>query len=360
MGEPIRVLIVDDSVVVRRLVERALASDPDIEVVGTARNGDVGLEKIESLRPDLVTLDIEMPVRDGLETLRELRRRRIDVPVIMFSTLTERGARASMEALALGARDYVTKPTNVSDRETALQRVREELLPRTKALCRRTRVVRRTPPPSPRPKPQPATAPQVVVIGVSTGGPNALDELIPALPAAFSLPILIVQHMPPVFTAQLAARLDRHAKLAVQEGCDGTPLQAGRVYVAPGGVHMVVERRGAEVVLALNDEPPENSCRPAVDPLLRAAARVYGAATLAVVMTGMGSDGLHGCEAVHAAGGRILAQDEESSVVWGMPGFVVQAGLADAVHPLDQLAPAIVACTRRGAADVPAPLAPGR
>jgi len=340
----VRVLIVDDSAVVRQLMTKALDGVDGITVVGTAPNGEIALEKIGRLEPDVVTLDLEMPVMDGLQTLEALRERGSEVPVIVVSALTEQGARTSIEALTRGARDYVTKPAKVSDREEAITQVREALAAKVMALAGQPPKVasKVSAPPAPhRVRPASGVPVEVIAIGISTGGPNALDVLVPALPGDLPVPVLIVQHMPPVFTAQLANRLDRHCKLDVEEGCDGALVQAGHVYIAPGGLHMVVKRAGTEVRIETNEEPPENSCRPAVDPLFRSVTDVYGAGTLAVVMTGMGSDGLRGCESVHQAGGRILVQDEASSVVWGMPGYVANAGLADAQYPLDQLAAAI-------------------
>ncbi|HVW34903.1 MAG TPA: chemotaxis response regulator protein-glutamate methylesterase [Acidimicrobiia bacterium] len=356
----IRVLVVDDSVVVRRLVTRVLEEDPGIEVVGAAANGRIALAKIAQLEPDVVTLDIEMPEMDGLATLAELRPRWPRLPVIMFSTLTERGAEATLEALSLGASDYVTKPTGLHNATEAMASVEAELLPRIKALHGR-RLLSRMPStrkagaapgapvaapaapatsaPAVRLPDRPANARlDVVAIGVSTGGPNALADLLPALPASFPVPIVIVQHMPPVFTRMLANRLDARCGLAVIEAEGGEVLLPGRIHIAAGGRHLALARQGTQVVTVANDDPPENSCRPAVDVLFRSVAALYGTGALAVVLTGMGQDGLVGAEAIRVAGGQILAQDEASSVVWGMPGFVTRAGLADAVLPLDGLA----------------------
>lgn len=350
--EPIRVLVVDDSVVVRRLVTRVLEEDPEIEVVGAAANGRIALAKIAQLSPDVVTLDIEMPEMDGLATLAELRPRWPRLPVIMFSTLTERGAEATLEALALGASDYVTKPTGLHNAADALAAVKADLLPRIKALHGRRRLAALGGPAPARAAPSPpAATPAVerparpadarvdlVTIGVSTGGPNALSELLPALPATFPVPIVIVQHMPPVFTRMLATRLDSRCAVNVVEAEGGEVLEPGRVYIATGGRHLALARHGTAVHTVANDEPPIHSCRPAVDVLFHSVAALYGPGALAVVLTGMGQDGLRGAEAILVAGGQILAQDEATSVVWGMPGFVARAGLADAVLPLDALA----------------------
>jgi len=337
----IRVLVVDDSVVIRRMVTDLLSADPDVEVVGVAANGKLALAKIEQLAPDLVTLDVEMPEMDGLETLVHLRKLRPKLPVIMFSTLTERGASATLEALARGASDYVTKPANVGSVTQAQTQIRDELIPRIKALCGRVGLPRPAavsvaPPVPPRLALQ--TRADILAIGVSTGGPNALSALLTALPADFPLPIVIVQHMPPVFTRFLADRLSASCHLEVKEGEDGGILRPGLVWIAPGNFHMLVRRVGTEVCLALNQDSPENSCRPAVDPLFRSVAQLYGTHTLSLVLTGMGHDGRQGAEMIRRAFGHVLAQDEATSVVWGMPGAVVAAGLADRVLPLDQIA----------------------
>ncbi len=352
----LRILIVDDAVVVRKLLSETLANEPDIEVAGVAANGRIALQKIPQCNPDLVTLDIEMPEMDGLQTLREIRKSYPALPVLMFSTLTERGAAATLDALTLGASDYVTKPANVGSVAVAIERIRAEMVPKIKALCRRDP---EPPPARPRPAPRPCTpaarpAPMggpsllaaatgigVVSIGVSTGGPNALAELMPSLPQALGVPVLITQHMPPMFTRFLAERLNEKCALTVREGAHGMVIRPGEAYVAPGDFHMTLARAGGEVRLALNQDPPESSCRPAVDVMMRSVVALYGARTLAVILTGMGQDGLRGCELVREAGGRVLAQDEATSVVWGMPGFVTRAGLADAVLPLSLLASAI-------------------
>lgn len=346
----IRVLVVDDSAVIRRLVSTVLEADPAITVVGTAPDGRRALEMIRELEVDLVTLDIEMPVMDGLETLREIRRFRTRLPVIMFSTLTENGAAATLDALASGASDYVTKPSNVGSFERSLAAVREQLLPRVKALAGRRALVnaaRRVGPvavaqdPVARIERPPTTRrsqpPAVLAIGCSTGGPDALARLLPHLPAAFPLPIVIVQHMPPVFTSLFAARLDRTCAIAVKEAEHHDRLSPGVALLAPGDFHMVIEQATDHHRVALSQAAPENFCRPAVDPLFRSVARLYGAHALAVVLTGMGSDGREGARVIREVGGTVLAQDEATSVVWGMPGAVTQAGLATTVLPLDAI-----------------------
>ena len=338
---PIRVLIVDDSAVIRRVLSDVLAGDPEIEVAATAPNGSIALAKIPQVNPDLVTLDIEMPVMDGLETLKQIRKVYPRLPVIMFSTLTERGATATLEALALGASDYVTKPSNSDSLEGAKEHVRLSLVPKIKSLGgRRTGVVRAE-------KPAPVRRPsrrkiELVAIGTSTGGPNALGKVIPEIPADFPVPIVIVQHMPPLFTHFLANRLNSLSPLAVHEGEAGKALEPGHAWIAPGDYHMALVRRGTSVLLDLNQGPPENSCRPAVDVLFRSVAQTFGPNVLAVVMTGMGSDGLRGSKAIREAGGEVFIQDEESSVVWGMPGAVAEAGQADQIYPLDRIGQELV------------------
>ncbi len=362
----IRVLVVDDSVVVRRLVTDALSRDPMIEIAGVAANGRIALAKIAEVSPDIVTLDVEMPEMDGLATLVEIRKTRPKLPVIMFSTLTERGGVTTLEALARGASDYVTKPSNVGSVNEALERLRAEMLPKIKALCGRSadappgmarpalgraaapgappaapgaapsRIAPRpsAAPPPPRIRSGPPARVEVVAIGVSTGGPNALAVVISRLPGDLPVPILIVQHMPPLFTKLLAERLDSGSRLTVREAFDGARPTPGSVWVAPGDHHMLVAREGGAVALRLNQAPAENSCRPAVDPLFRSVVEVYGAHALGVVLTGMGRDGLLGARALVAAGSRVIAQDEASSVVWGMPGYVASEGLAERVLPI--------------------------
>jgi two-component system, chemotaxis family, protein-glutamate methylesterase/glutaminase len=381
----ISVLVVDDSVVIRRLITDALGEDPEIRVVGTAPNGRVAMTKIDQLRPDLVTLDIEMPVMNGLETLRAIRALYPRLPVIMFSTLTASGATATLDALAAGASDYVTKPANVGSIAESIRSVREQIIPRIHALCVRRGLspLRRPPapphapgqppagPPSLKPPPAatrpvsplapglappvappapvaPLTAPprtvqvgqrvEVIAIGCSTGGPDALTRVVKAFPANLSVPVVVVQHMPPVFTKMFADRLNHTTAVSVVEAGTDMPLKPGTVYIAPGDFHLEVQRRGTEVITKLNTGPPENFCRPAVDPLFRSVAKTYGGSTLAVVLTGMGQDGKRGAEALRAAGAEVIVQDEASSVVWGMPGAIAGAGLANAVLPLDEIA----------------------
>jgi two-component system chemotaxis response regulator CheB len=346
-----RVLLADDAVVVRKVLSQAIEQDPDLEVAATAVNGRIALAKFEAARPDIVLLDIEMPEMDGLETVRELRKIDTRVPIIMFSTLTERGASITLEALALGATDYVAKPSNVNGIAT-LGTITGELLPKIRALCR-LRDRRVGPSETKLPKPTAISThsrlllpPQIVVIGVSTGGPDALARLLPTLPRDFSVPLLIAQHMPPIFTSMLAARLTAKAAFPVRECASGERVAAGCALIAPGDFHMVVQQDHGTIRIATNQGPRENFCRPSVDVLFRSVAALYGARTLAIILTGMGQDGLRGCEELRAQGARIYVQDEASSVVWGMPGFVARAGLADKVLPLQQIGPEIMSTTR--------------
>jgi two-component system chemotaxis response regulator CheB len=298
-------------------------------------------------------LDIEMPDMDGLQTLQAIRAVRPTLPVIMFSALTERGARTTLDALALGATDYITKPANAGSAGLARQRVREELIPRIKALCPRAVVPAATSfePRLAAPHPQAETTGgsevDIVAIGVSTGGPNALASIMPQIPRDFPVPIVIVQHMPPLFTKFLADRLTVIGNLPVAEARHGAALTPGSVWIAPGDWHMTVERGADGMTIRTSQAPPENSCRPAVDVLFRSVVAAYGRRVLAVVLTGMGQDGLRGCELIHEAGGQVIVQDESSSVVWGMPGYVAHAGLAQRVLPLDQMATEIVRRTVR-------------
>jgi two-component system chemotaxis response regulator CheB len=341
-GRKVRVLVVDDSVVMRRILSDVMSADPELEVVGYAANGQIAMSLLNQVAPEIVTLDVEMPVMNGLATLKALRAAGYRLPVIMFSTLTERGAEATIDALALGASDYVAKPNGGGDYNAARERIREALVPKIKALCRRpvasaspTEVVSQRPANVVR-KPK-SEAVNVVAIGCSTGGPNALAEILPRISDDFPAPILIVQHMPPTFTRFLAQRLTSLCRMPVEEAVDGTDLHPGAMWVAPGGSHMVVQREQGTANIRITQSPPENSCRPSVDVLFRSVAKVFGGSTLAVVLTGMGQDGLRGCEELSSVGAEIVVQDEATSVVWGMPGFVARGGFADAVLPLSAI-----------------------
>jgi len=356
-GERIRVMVVDDSAVIRRLVTLTLEADPTIEVVGTASNGKIGLQRIPQYNPDVITLDIEMPDMNGLEMLRSIRREFPLLRVIMFSTLTERGAAKTLEALTLGADDYVAKASNEDSLHLSMAHLREEMIPKIKQFF----VMPGRNPVAPRPLPVLGSSmphgvpafksmkvrPKAVVIGVSTGGPEALGTILPDLPVDFPLPILIVQHMPPLFTRLLAERLNSTCKLPVSEAAQGALVAPGRMLIAPGDFHMKLASDGDGVRVCLDQSPRQNSCRPAVDALFASAGEMYGGAVLAVVLTGMGQDGMRGAEMLRAQGASVLAQDEASSVVWGMPGAVANAGLADRVLPLNQIVPEILRIAQR-------------
>lgn len=350
MGK-IRVLIVDDSAVIRKVLGDCLSADPDIEVVGTAANGKIALDKLSELKPDVVTLDIEMPEMNGLETVKHVRKEYPKLPIIMCSSLTAAGATHTLDALAFGASDYVTKPSShgVNTREV----VGEELIRKIKGWAnpQKAKLAQTALPPlfsahsaelSPFLHRKPDNASEhtieVVAIGVSTGGPNALLEVLPHLPTNLRVPVLIVQHMPPLFTKLLADRLATQCHLQVVEAQDGEEIKAGTVYLAPGGLHMEVKKTSGRIATVLHEGPPENSCRPAVDVLFRSVAAVYGRGVLATVLTGMGQDGLFGAQRIKEMGGQIIAQDQESSAVWGMPGAVVEAGLTSAILPLSSIA----------------------
>ena len=363
MGK-IRVLVVDDAVVFRRHVAAALASDPALEVVGTAADGRIALAKFAQLNPDVVILDVEMPEMDGLKVLAELRKTHRQLPVIMFSSATERGATVTLDALAIGATDYFTKPGSAlgvaGGLEASLEVIRAELIPQIKNLCAAAQVVAaktKSWPMLPKLPAQHVVSPiplarsgggmlagaiGVVAVGASTGGPKALMELFAQLPADFPVPILVAQHMPPMFTRMLAERLNAGSLLPVKEAVSGAVLEAGHVWIAPGDFHLVVVRDGAHVRLLVHHDAPENSCRPSVDVLLRSVAKTYGSNALTVILTGMGVDGLRGCETIRAAGGQIVVQDEATSVVWGMPGSIARANLADKVVSLPLIADEIV------------------
>lgn len=349
--DKIRVFIVDDAAVVRRLVTDALNRDAELQVVGTAADGRIALSRLDEYKPDIVLLDLEMPEMDGLETLVNLRKTHPRLPVIMFSRFTQRGVEATVHALTLGADDYVPKPDSVS---SVVPCIDESLIPKIKALGLRNRAVASKPSEFAAPLPSPPAAPasifarpisrqvEVIVIGASTGGPNALAELFAVFPANWPVPILVVQHMPPEFTARLAERLTEKSQLQVREAAPGESISKAGAWIAPGDHHLLVHRQDKTVRLVLNQDPPVNSCRPAADVLFRSAAEVYGSGVLAVVLTGMGQDGLQGCGYIRSAGGQIIVQDEASSVIWSMPGAVARAGLADQVLPLKDLGPEIL------------------
>ncbi len=354
----IHVLIVDDSRTFRACVEQALANAQDIVVVGSVGSGAAALEFIKSHHVDIVTLDVEMPDCDGFETLVALSKfQRPATPgVIMLSAFTQKGAEATIRALEAGAGDFIAKPAG-PDSSQNIELLRRQLLVKIRCLTSKKSLSGKdvTPPPTPTPSPSPnATPPQrriatvrsgryrLVVIGVSTGGPKALSILLPELMETTALPILVTQHMPPGFTKSLSESLSRRCPWPVLEAEDGQPVEECHAYIAPGGRHMLLNKsRDGGMRIAINDQPPENGCRPSVDVLFRSAAALYGGAVVAIVLTGMGTDGTKGLGPLKRAGAYAIAQDEESSIVWGMPGSAVAADLVDEVCPIDRIASAI-------------------
>jgi len=345
-SNPIRVLVVDDSLVMRSLLRMVLASEPAIELAGMAADGASALEAMERIKPDLILLDIEMPCMNGLEVLAELRARRSTAKVIMCSTLTRRGAGITLDALAGGASDYVTKPTAQHGAADAVDTLSRDLLPKIKALFATSLHADASVVVSGAPAQESMQVKEakVVVIGVSTGGPAALEVLLPQLPENFPVPVAIVQHMPQLFTSLLAERLNRECALKVAEASQGVRMEAGTVYIARGDWHLELARMafGGSYGLRLTQAMPEHFCRPSVDVLFRSAAEKYGNGVIGVVLTGMGSDGFDGCKAIRSAGGRVLVQDRATSAVWGMPGAVAEAGLAHRVLPLKAIAAELV------------------
>lgn len=359
MSATLRVLVVDDTAIYRKIVSDVLRDIPGVEVVGTAVDGAVALEKIAELRPDVITLDLEMPHVTGVGVLRRLRAQPHSPGIIMLSAFTTQGAAATTEALRLGAFDFVLKPSGQSPTESAAQ-LKEQLAARLAAFAtsRGWSLPSRIDPPAPphakvtlsRIVPAACNVPpEVIVLGISTGGPDALTRMIPQLPADLAAPVFIVQHMPPLFTKSLADDLNQRSVLRVSEATEGQLARPGDVLIAPGGRHMKLERTEFGAVARLTDDPPENSCRPAVDYLFRSAAHHYGNRVLGVVMTGMGNDGTLGCRLLKRQGATIVTQDRESCVVYGMPAMVVEAGLSEMVVPLAEMAKQLVELTGRGA-----------
>jgi len=347
---PVRVMVVDDSSLVRKLVTRALECHPQVRVVASAPNGLIALRKLEQHQVDAILLDVDMPEMDGLTMLRQLRLRDNRVPVIMFSTLTERGANITVDALTAGANDYVLKPSTTTG-ETLESVVSQTLVPKLLQLTSARPAAHNLRPLVAAPLTQAvperrasvASEPiRVLAIAASTGGPNALADVLTGLPGTLRVPVLVVQHMPPLFTRSLAKRLSERSELRVIESEGGESPQPGSVYIAPGQRHLEVARVSDGVRTVLSDGPPENSCRPSADVMYRSVARVYGSAALCVVLTGVGQDGLRGAREVHAAGGRLIAQSGPTCVAWGMPRAVEEAGLAEAVVPLPEMASAIM------------------
>jgi two-component system chemotaxis response regulator CheB len=346
-GARIRVMVVDDSAVVRGLTARILESEPAIEVVASCSNGLMAVQQLARREVDVIILDIEMPVMDGIAALPKLLAIDPSIRIIVASTLTQRNAEISLAALAQGAADYIPKPSTGQLRSAEIYQ--RDLLAKIRALgARRLAVASRAPKSSKDSatrfsllQNRKLTAPKVLVIGSSTGGPQALQAFFRDLPSSVQMPILVAQHMPAAFTPILAQHIAQAGSRPCQEAQDGTPLKSGHIYLAPGEFHMEISRRESEFCTKLTQEPPENFCRPSVNPLFRSAAQHFGQHVLAVMLTGMGCDGLDGAHAIHRAGGLIIAQDEESSVVWGMPGAVATANLCTAVLPLPQIAPRV-------------------
>ncbi|NOZ38791.1 MAG: chemotaxis response regulator protein-glutamate methylesterase [Planctomycetes bacterium] len=357
----IKALVVDDSALYRKFVSSVLQDIPGVEVIGTAINGRAGLEKIASLKPDLITLDMEMPELDGLGLLRGLTDSKLEVATIMISSLTEAGAKTTNEALQLGAFDFVLKPTGKSP-DASRDQLKADLAPKINAFVssrqRRShipqsqvspkssadavdRMVRRVS--------QVFKKPKILGIGISTGGPAALNRMLPKLPANFPCPIVIVQHMPPKFTKSLADDLNRKCKLEVLEAANGMIPKAGQILIAPGGSQMRVLKLNELPRVQITDDPPERNCKPAVDYLFRSLAQSFGDEAMAAVLTGMGDDGTVGCKLMKSKGAMIMVQDEASCVVYGMPRSVFEAGVADQVVPLDRIASSLVTATTRGA-----------
>ncbi len=348
----IHVLVVDDSVVVRRLLSDALASDPRISVVGSAANGAIALQKLGHLEVDLVLLDVEMPDMDGIETVRHLRKAWPELPVVMCSALTERGAEITLRALAAGATDYITKPTAQASQEDRLSSFKSELVGKVVALAGRARrsslPTAVTPLPDPKSRPRTSAEPiAALAIGCSTGGPNALATLFEGIPRDLPVPIFIVQHMPALFTKILADRLANSSGVNVVEAQHGVQVQPGTAYIAPGNFHLTVGLDGARLVTQLNQEAPENSCRPAVDVLFRSLAAFYRGSVLACVLTGMGRDGALGARDLVSAGSSVIVQSADTCVVPSMPRAVVEAGCAESILPLQHLAEELVRRVQR-------------
>lgn len=356
-----KILLVDDSAVIRGLLTKLIDGQPGLDVVGTASNGKMGVEKVRALDPDLVVLDIEMPVMTGLEAVVEIRKTNKNVPIVMFSTLTEVGADAAITALELGASDYATKPQSSGSMVKALEAVKDDLVAKINALVpaakgRAAAAANRSAGAKPAPvRPRKKVAamgvgPAAVVVGSSTGGPTALESFLGGLGQPLPVPMFIAQHMPKTFTAVLAKRLNANVSSTVVEATDGMIPQPGWCYIAPGGRHMALTSEDKVKKIVVNDEPPINSCRPSVEPLFETAADVYGPRLVAVMLTGMGADGVDGTAKIASLGCPVIVQDEATSVVWGMPGAVAKAGLANEILPLDDLGPRIAMLAGRNQA----------
>ncbi|QOG20960.1 protein-glutamate methylesterase/protein-glutamine glutaminase [Bradyrhizobium sp. SEMIA] len=337
---PLRVMVVDDSVVIRGLISRWIGAEHDMEVAASLRTGLEAVNQLERINPDVAVLDIEMPELDGLSALPRLLAKKRDLVIIMASTLTRRNAEISFKALSLGAADYIPKPESTREAQAAdifhhdlIQKIRH-----LGARLRRKPAVHAPSSAALSTRPFSTQVPKVLLIGSSTGGPQALMALVTELgPVIDRFPVLITQHMPPTFTTILAEHLARSSRRPAAEAVDGEPVKPGRIYLAPGGKHMRVARSGADVAIALDDGPAVNFCKPAVDPLFTSAIDIWHGNILSVILTGMGSDGMRGGKDIVAAGGSVIAQDEASSVVWGMPGAAANAGICAAILPLNQI-----------------------
>jgi len=344
----LRVIIIDDSVVYRKLISDALCDIPCAEVVGTAPNGKIGLDKINNLKPDVITLDVEMPEMNGYQTLQRLKEQKSECDVIMVSCVNRDSAKATIKSLALGAFDFIAKPDN-NDREANAKEIKRHIQHilsaiSTKRTLRNVKGKASVTKEAPKPLRKKIIPPkltgrtQIVVIGISTGGPEALSRVIPTLPKDLGVPVVIVQHMPKNFTSSLAELLNKKSKIKVVEAENHQELEAGVVYIAPGGKQMKVISSGSKKVLLVTDDPPENNCRPSVDYLFRSIAKLYKEETLAIIMTGMGSDGTLGLRLIKRHAAKVIAQSEETCVIYGMPGEAVKAGVVDEVVPLNQIA----------------------
>jgi two-component system chemotaxis response regulator CheB len=367
-SDEVRVMLVDDSAVIRGLIARMIEGEPGLRVAASVGNGQMAVDRLKSLPVDVIILDIEMPVMDGLTAIPKLLEIKPDVKIIMASTLTEKNADISLRALQAGATDYVPKPTatrEISGGDTfkheLLEKIRQLGLvsrrppstPGAAAKAPATKVERAARPLYDKPiqlRSGSSTRPRILAVGSSTGGPQALFKLFKDVRPEINMPVVITQHMPATFTTILAEHIAKASGWPCAEASDGMPLQAGHIYVAPGDYHMTVEKSGTGMVIRTNQNPPENFCRPAVDPMLRSLAAEFGGSVLAVILTGMGHDGRDGAKVLVEAGGTVLAQDEASSVVWGMPGAVATAGLCEAVLPLGDLGPHIMNKLRTRAA----------
>jgi two-component system chemotaxis response regulator CheB len=354
--EKIRILVVDDSAFMRKIISDILSEEPLLDVVGKARNGDEAVEMVKSLSPDVVTLDIEMPGKSGIEVLQDIMDIK-PIPVVMVSSLTKEGANVTMQALSVGAVDFVTKPSgNIS---LDMNKIGEELKRKVTAASRalvRARGAKKFPVPAPEACAASAARrdsrhkAELLVIAASTGGPMALQQVIPELPGDFPLPVLLVQHMPPGFTTSFAQRLNELSRLTVTEGCDGMPVRRGNVIIAPGGYHLIVEKNGLELTCRLTETQPVRSVRPAADVLFTSVAETVGGGVIVLVLTGMGKDGLDGAKLLKEKGAYVIAENRETSVIFGMPGAVINAGLADEVLPLHSIAEGLERAARGGLA----------